>query len=261
MATHTENGSGFPGRTFFIGRENGQKAKDGRPYFFEWLRELPEEKGKRKFETRTNSEGVERHYELFTALDGYLTNIEEEVKMFNGTQQADKYLVLYMTDVPDEYRVEIARIDSRWATDLMKRLLDPNFDPRQRLRISPFYSDSDGRVNYGISTYSGPDGKLTAAREDAHLQGIPGPETREWKGKTEYDWTAATQWLLDKIKETVKPRLMQDPLVGGPTPASAPAPGGRVEPTDPFPTTNATNPALAAAPPDEVPANFDDLPF
>lgn len=263
MATHTTTG-GFDGRTFFIGRENGQKAKDGRPYFFEWIREMPEEKGKRKFETRVNAEGAERHYELFTALDGYLTSIEVEVKAFNGTQSAEKYLVLYMADVPENYKIEIARIDSRWATDFMKRLLDTNFDPRQKLRISPFYSDTDGRVNYGISTYSGTDGKLTAAREDKHLQGIPGPETREWKGKTEYDWTEATKWLLERIEKLVKPRLVN--VNAFPTEKSAPVETNirATEAASAFPTTNATNPAIDAGFPKDDRAQReepDDLPF
>jgi hypothetical protein len=259
MATHTTTG-GFNGRTFFIGRENGQKAKDGRPYFFEWIREMPTEKGNRKFETRTNAEGVERHYELFTALDGYLTNIEVEVKAFNGTQAGEKYLVIYMADVPESYKVEIARIDSRWATDLMKRLLDANFDPRQKLRISPFYSDTDGRVNYGISTFSGPDGKLTAAREDAHLQGIPGLETREWKGKIEYDWTAATEWLLQRIEKNVKPRLVN--VNAGPTENSSPVNTNirASEAANAFPTVD--NPAIDSGfPEDNHSTESDDLPF
>ena len=41
MATHSDNGGNY-GRTFFIARENGQVKKDGRPYFFEWLRTRPE---------------------------------------------------------------------------------------------------------------------------------------------------------------------------------------------------------------------------
>lgn len=255
MATHTNMG-GDTGRKFAISRENGQVNKDGRPYFFEWIPSVPPNAGKRKFETRTGKDGKVSNYELFAALDGYLIGIDRETKMFNGNNP-EAWLVLRFIDVnypgiDEEYRVEIGRIDSRWSTDFMKRILDNNFDPRQKLRIAPI--SSEGKLF--VSAYSGAN-KLESRREAAHLSGMPQPETREWKGKVEYDFTAVSEWLYERVKVDVCPRLVKDPISA---PERVPIPA----PPQSFPTTAATPPKAHANDPfpDMEPAGVDDdLPF
>lgn len=242
MATHTNNGGGIYGRKFSISRENGQADKNGRPFFFEWLKELPENKGQRKFETRTNANGA-KHYELFAALDGHLIGIEREEKDFSG--KPEHWLVLLMADGPEDYRIDIGRIDSRYSMDLMKRLLDPNFHEMQKLRLAPFSMKNDkGGYNIGVSAYSGPDGKLEAKRECAHLQGMPEPDKREWKGEIEYNFLPVANWLFDQISAFVIPRLMKDP-VSAPQAAPAPTPRQTTRVSaggDDWPTVDVTSP-------------------
>lgn len=244
MATHTTNGN--YGRKFSISRENGQVNKDGRPYFFEWLQTLPADPGKRKFETRTK-DGDVRHYELFTALDGILTGIDRETKKFSD--KSETWLVVHISDGDEEYRVELGRIDGRWSIDFMKRILDSNFAPNQKIRISPIASE--GKMF--LSTYSGPN-KLESKWELPHLAGMPQPDTREWKGQTEYDFSPVSEWLYSQVKIRVCPALSHDPISTPRTPM--PAPDTR------FPTTAATPPIGTNDPfPVSEPVETDDLPF
>lgn len=210
MATHTESGKGSYGRKFSISRENGQVDKEGRPYFFEWVKEIPSQPGKRKFETR-ESNGKARHYELFAALDGYLIDVREEVKDLGKGMEA--WLVLHMIDADDEYLIECGRIDERYSMDIMKRLLNPNFSPNQKLRVAPYAvkDEKSGRWNIGISAYSGVD-KLDHSQSSDFLQGIHRAESREWKGKTEWDFSPVAKWLFGKVSELVLPHLMKDPI-------------------------------------------------
>jgi hypothetical protein len=215
MATYSSTESAR-GRKFAISRKNGQQDKNGRPFFFEWLPELPaNQQPERLFETRTRQNGV-AHYELFAALDGYLTNIDVEAKFFNGTERAERWLVLELVDNEGQYKVEVGKLDSRWAIDAMKRLLDYNFDPRQKLRIAPYAFQDGDRWNMGVACMSGMDGKLSAKHTDEHLAGMPQPDMVKFKGETQYDFSPVSEWLLEQLEKRVKPRLLKDPLVDTP---------------------------------------------
>lgn len=211
MATHTESGKGSYGRKFSISRENGQVDKNGRPYFFEWIKEVPAETGKRKFETRKNTRGEHNFYELFAALDGYLIDIRTEKKdLGNGDET---WLVLHLIDADEEYVIEVGRMESRYTTDVLKRLLNPAFNPNYKVRFSPFaMEDDEGKPNIGISTFSGVD-KLTYSQASEFLKGIEQPRT--WLGKnnkTEYDFTPVGEWLFEQAVTWVLPKLMKDPV-------------------------------------------------
>lgn len=254
MATHTNNGGGAYARKFNISRENGQTDKDGRPYFFEWLKELPADTNKRKFETRTSANGT-RYYELFSALDGYLIDIRKETKDLGKGDET--WLILHLKDLDDEYIIEVGRFDERYSMDIMRRLLNPHFSPNQKLRISPYSIKEGARVNMGLSAYSGAD-RLEYSQTSDFLQGIPRAESREWKGKTEWDFSNAAEWLFEQVTRLVLPKLMKDPI-------SAPQ---RAEPKE-YPPTRPTvmtttdepitsdNPAMIHGFPDEE----SDLPF
>lgn len=236
MATHSDNGGNY-GRTFFIARENGQVAKDGRPYFFEWLRTAPPEKAPgRKFESRTNSAGEQKHYELFKGLSGFLIGVEIVVKSFDAVRQNERFVALRMIDQEEEYTVEIGRIDSRWSIDLMRRLLHNDFDPNKKIHIGPYIITENGDTKMGVSVLVLPDTKLTASYKEPHLAGQPEPTTREWKGKTEYDWIPVAEWLYAAVDTKVVPRLRKDPLtepvrVPMPPPATA-VPAAQPAPAD-----------------------------
>ena len=208
MATHTDSGNGAFGRKFSIGRENGQLQKDGRPYFFEWVKEVPADKGKRKFETRTGKNGA-KHYELFSAIDGYLLDVRSEQKDLGKGNET--WLVLQMNDATDEYTVEVGRIDSQYSTDLLRRLLNPYFNPNHKLRLSPYAITDGDRQNIGVTAYSGADA-LKYKMDSDFLAGCPKGESREWKGKIEWDFSGVAQWLLDQVRAKVVPKLMKDPI-------------------------------------------------
>lgn len=213
MATYTTIGSGDYVRKFSISRENGTADKNGKPYFFEWLKELPaeaERKG-RKFETRVNGQGEQRHYELFAAVAGKLTGFEIETKTIAGTEE--RWLFLHMTDGPEDFKIETGKIDGRYSTDIMKRLLDPQFNPNQNLRLSPFaMTDKDGSVFIGLSAISGMDGKLTAARDkNPRLDGIAEPRRTEHKGKILWDFEPVAEWLFGQLEKLVRPQLSSGP--------------------------------------------------
>lgn len=238
MATHSTIG-GFHGRTFQISRENGQKDKTGRPYFFEYIRELPADQAGRKFETRG-----ERHYELFAVIDGILTDITTEEKSFGETKAPENWLVLHLEDGGQQYKIETGSVDGRYSMDIMKRLLSPDFDPAKTLRLSPYSMEKEnGGWNIGLSAYSGPDGKLTAAYKDAHLKGMPEPGQSEFKGKTLWDFEPVASWLMEQVAKNVIPNL-----------------GGSIAPINTTVTANQSDDFPTEAP-TVPPVEADDLPF
>lgn len=245
MATHTHTGGHYV-RKFSISRENGQADKNGRPYFFEWLKELPPaaEQAGHKFETRKKSTGDLSYYELFSALSGRLVGITTEEKTISGSPET--WLILSMTDGPEDYRIEVGRYDGRYALDIMKRLLDPAFNPNANLRLSPYsMTDKQGKTNIGLSAISGVDDKLSANKEvNPCLEGIAQASSTQFKDRVLWDFSPVANWLFAKLQEKVIPLL-------APGPAAAPS----------FPQTSAQKPASNAAPV-EIPAPAeDDLPF
>ncbi len=213
MATYTTSGSGDYVRKFSISRENGTADKNGKPFFFEWLKELPHESDRkgRKFETRVNGQGEQRYYELFAAVSGKLTGFESETKTIAGTEE--RWLVLHMTDGPEDFKIETGKIDGRYSLDIMKRLLDPQFNPNQNLRLSPFaIQEKEGKLFIGLSAISGMDSHLTAARDkNTRLDGIAQPTSAEFKGKIMWDFEPVARWLFAELEKFVKPQLSTGP--------------------------------------------------
>ena len=245
MATHTHTGGSYV-RKFSISRENGQADKNGRPYFFEWLKEMPPtaEQAGRKFETRKKSNGDFSHYELFSALSGRLTGISLEQKSIGD--KPETWLVLSMTDGPEDYKIEVGQYDGRYALDIMKRLLDPAFNPNANLRLSPYsITDREGKQNIGLFAMSGVDDKLSASKDvNANLEGIPQASSAAFKDRTLWDFSPVADWLFAELRKKVIPNLAAGPAA----PAS-------------FPVSSAAKPASNAAPVSVPESDFDDLPF
>lgn len=211
MATHTESGGGNFGRKFQIMRENGTENKEGVPYFAEWVRELPADPGKRKFETRRAKDGTPRYYELFKALDGHLLAIDIESKDFG--KGSEQWLVLKMQDGPEDYVIELGQVDGRYSMHFMKCILSPVFDPNLKLRLSPFSIKNDnGSFNIGLSMISGADGKLSGKWESEWLEGMPQPSKVVFKGQDNYDYTPVANWLVEQVGHKVLPKLKKDPI-------------------------------------------------
>ena len=216
MATHTDSGAQEFGRRFTIARENGQVDKNSRPYFFEWVKQMPADPGKRKFVTRKNGMGEDRNYELFAALDGFLISVEKYSQNFGGTKKEEDWLKMVLIDGTEEYTIEVGRLDSRYSMDIMKRLLDPVFDARHKLRLAPLSSEPKGDNKGGmfLSAYSGVN-KLEAKYTCKHLEGMPQGEKFEIPGKDPiWSYTNAANWLYEQVTRRVAPNLMVDPISG-----------------------------------------------
>lgn len=250
MATTTHAAQSYSGRKFHVSRKDGQINKDGEPFFFERIDNLPADAGKRLFETRSGGEEP-RHYELFKAISGYLVGLAIEEYKF--ADKEEKHLIVYLQDGPEDYRIGLGKPEERYAMDFMKRILHKNFDPSAKLSLSPFaIKDKDGRTNIGVSVYSGAN-KLTGAKDDTHLQGIAQPQTfvNPKTDKTEYNWKPVAAWLWLQIRDFVLPVIKSDPIS---------VPAAKL----PAPTPSAPAPANDPTFPSEEPAvmpELDDMPF
>ena len=276
MAAHTYSGNGGGWKKkYSIKRQDGlTKKADGKPFFFEYIKELPPEQERigRIFESRPNPKGKIEHYELFSALDGILTGIViEQKQMQSGPQE---WLILEFQDVIERFSVECGEITDRFASDIMKRLLDPAFDPALKLRISPYsFKKDNGGYNFGLSAISGVDAKLSAAKvatekNHANPRLADMPNAVEWfnraTGKDALDFRPVSEWLVRQLFEHVVPKLQSGQRGASSAPQQPAQPGQpaqqnampRQEPAyDSFPTSQ-----------NEPPVGFNDdeldhLPF
>lgn len=247
MATHTDTTQQHA-RKFGISRENGVTDKNGRPHFFEWIKELPANQTNRKFETRRKQAGSPAHYELFTAVSGYLKGVRAEWKEIAGAREQWLYLDLHDTD--GEYIIEVGRMDSRYALDLMKRLLDPAFDITLRIRLRPFdFVGKDGKRQIGVSVMNGTDAKLSAGETNTALADAPRATSAEFKGKVHWDFTPVAHWLFAKVSDVATGALPQSQT----RPKSNAVPVGiAADSNDLWANIGATDPG---------PGDIDDLPF
>lgn len=265
MATHNSTGGSNEGkRRFQIGREGGEKT--GTPVFLEWLREMPaegERKG-RKFEKRGDT--TPRDYEIFTALDGVMTDIYREPKTIAGETRDMLYILL--DDGEELYEVEIGKTDSRYAQNFMLRVLSQHFNPQAKIRISPYAFTPSGKTKeyLGVSVYN-PD-KLEPRKFDAATFPIPEPITTVFQGKTLWDFTPVSEWLFEQTQSVIKPKLPENAWHVNTVRQPMPNPSAHMaaQPTA-RPTTRGN--AAPVAMPEEfanehyanVVANGDDLPF
>lgn len=249
MATTTHAAQSYSGRKFHISRKDGQINKDGEPFFFERIDAIPTDPGKRLFETRSGSEDP-RYYELFKAISGHLVWLAIEDQKI--VDKEEKHLIVYLQDGPEDYRIGLGKPEERYAMDFMKRILHKNFDPSAKLSLSPYASkEKDGKPNIGVSVYSGPN-KLSAVKDDPHLQGIAQPQTfvNPKTDKTEYNWKPVAAWLWLQIRDFVLPVIKSDPIsvpVAKPAPSQLAAPANQptrqpaAQALDPnFPTEDVT---------------------
>ena len=215
MATHSQATKQY-GRRFFIARQNGQSDKDGKPFFFEWIKELPDEREKRLFETRTGEKP--KNYELFEKLDGFIVGLAMETQDFGGGK-IEEHLVATMIDGSEEYFVNLGPLIGRYAPDFLKRILNQHFDPKQRLSLSPYaiLDKEKERWTIGVSTFSGGN-KLTASGQDAHMQGIVQP-TKFFNPKLkrdEYDFSPQVEWLWKECVTWVLPKIQNSDPISAP---------------------------------------------
>lgn len=238
-------------RTLQIGRETEDKTST--PHFMEWVKEIPDPKPeKSKYRTKTSSKsGKVSHYRLYRGWSGQLVSLVRETKTIFETPE--EFLFATIQDENGEIVIEMPLFGS-YACDLMKRLLDYNFDPMLNVALSPYAIDKQNGKgqNVGIAIINGTDTQL-AGNKNAygtkfaapHLAEMPDLVRSVSKGKETYDNTEQILWLWSEIERRVVPKLFGDAPQPVPQPDNDPR----------FPTV-------------EEPQNFennapdgDDLPF
>jgi len=241
MATHTE-ATTFSGRKFNIARKNGQIDKEGEPHFFEWLSQAPSgDPGKRIFEHRIRKSGEAAHYELFKKIDGYISGAAR--REVNYGDKWEEVILIFLTDGAEDYTIELGRFDGRYAMDFLKRILDPNFDAKQRISLAPFsiLNKDSGSYTIGVSVYSGPN-KMNAKYDSAHLTGMPNGEKEEnRRGEVTWYFDKQANWLWSVANERVLSKIVGDPISFN-QPVSVPTVTPRTtREDDGFPTVDTTN--------------------
>lgn len=218
----------------------------------EWVKEIPNPKPeKSKYRTKTSGKsGKVSHYRLYRGWSGQLVSLVRETKTIFETPE--EFLFATIQDESGEIVIEMPLFGS-YACDLMKRLLDYNFNPMLNVALSPYAIDKQNGKgqNVGIAIINGRDTQL-AGNKNAYGTKLAAPHLAEMpdlvksvsKGKETYDNTEQILWLWSEIERRVVPKLFGSTS----QPATQPA-------TDPnFPTSDVTDYA------DNAP-DGDDLPF
>lgn len=202
-------------RTLQVGRETEEKTS--KPHFMEWVKELPNPlpKGAKSRIKISKTKGTASNYLLWQGWSGFLVNMDVIDKDF-GSGIPERTLIATIDDNEDVVKIELSFYHN-YAGDLMKRLLDKNFDPSQTLRLSPYAIDKGaGKTgqNVGIAAFNGADTKLTANATEyegkpaaAHLAGMPDLEKQTIKGVDVYDNTKRNEWLWTQLEAMVLPKL------------------------------------------------------
>lgn len=201
MATHSaaQSVGNWP-RKFTINRRNGQQAKDGRPFFFEWLKEIPETNDDRRiFETRTGGDGSKKHYELFSGIEGYFTGLEKVVPAYAA--EKEEHLILKMQDVDEKYEIDLGSIDGRYSMNFMSRVLNEKFNRDNLIKVSPYAVENKetGKTNMGVALICGGE-KIDSRRNDT-FENFPEPNTYTVKGQKKYDFSPVSDFLWKEVSK------------------------------------------------------------
>lgn len=212
MATHTETAN-YSGRKFTISRKDGQQNKDGDPYFFEWIKEIPQTppNSKRIFETRPKKDKTD-YFELFQKIDGYFVGAAK--REVNFGDKTATHLFIFIVDGEEDYTIDLGEFAGRYAMDFEKRLLDPNFDPEKRISLQPYaiLNKDSGRWNIGVSVYSGLN-KMEAKVDSPQLAGLPQAEEEKLRnGTSNWYFDKPAEWLWEKLNERVLAKIVGDPI-------------------------------------------------
>ena len=246
MAAHTTTDGSALVRKFQIGRENGSKT--GKAVFLEWLSEIPENAAGRKFETRTSESGKVRHYEVFTAIDGIMTDIYWRTRTIVNEDRKMLYVVL--DDGNDVQEIEIGDTDNRYSLNLLERLLNTSADFTKTIRLQPYAYVWNDKQIMGMGTHCGIE---DLPRPERGVLNVAEPTQTPHKGAILWDFSPVFESLWSQIESKVKPVLPSSE-----TRAAAPQPSTPVQPQPaPFPPTDTTDHEKGALPGDEA----DELPF
>lgn len=262
MATHTSSGHRGSGRYFDIKvqrDDKGQVGKDSKagPAFFEAVDKIPDPLPKG---VKSDIRG-DLKFLIYEGISGHLTNLYTREVAVPGKTKPVKYLNIVLADTEGQYNISTGSIDERNSTQLLKRLLDPNFDISKELYVGMYFIEKPGEApNKGISAKSG-GVKLKAAKGDAHLAGCPEVKVIEVEGQEDVkSYWPIVNWLMTELAKKLPADVLTKPAgktEDAPAPTLPPA-----APVAPPITVNVpaapVQPVVPTTPPAEDP---DSLPF
>lgn len=149
----------------------------------------------------------------FTTVSGLLTSISTKDGKFG------KELHIGLHDKGEDFLLQM-KIESGYAKCFMKAI--KNVDLRLPLQLTPKHEVDGDRQT--ASMFLNQDGKAIKWFWTKENPGtLPPPTSREWKGKTEWDYTAQLAYLENMLLTEIVPRL-QHPAVAGAVQSTEPQP-------------------------------------
>lgn len=153
---------------------------------------------------RTNSEGRIVHEQFFDHVSGYITDIQ---KVANKNPKYGDQLVVSMIDGEERFILSM-HIDGGYGRAFLKIL--PNIDFTKRTTVIPQMKVVDGQKKITIFiTQQGISGALKHFFTANESKGMPTATSREWKGKTEWDYTKQIEFLLMFFEKNIRANMMQ----------------------------------------------------
>jgi hypothetical protein len=178
------------------------KHKDGPAVLKLRVPEIPADAPKGSVYERYTTESGEVFYRVFASVTGIVTYAYQAHKQIMG--QEESFLFVDLESGGEPITWEVGRIDSRYAMNLMARILNPYYMPSNPANFAPYAFKADGKDMIGVSVQQGADKVPTPGREVMEQMGQPHPRTWEGKGgKTEYDFSTVAAWMLAKVREKI----------------------------------------------------------
>ena len=175
----------------------------GVPLFFEWIPEIPDKSLQpmhAKYITKIRDDGKEKHYRVSKIFELNVTNLSTYIRECFG--QPEEILILEGEDENGKVIIDFGLTTSRYSIDLMRRLLNPSFDPSQVIRITPYrIENKNGILKIGISAMQPPNNKLLYSQSSDFLSGCPKAEKLTIGFKTFWDFTNVSKWLMEEVNK------------------------------------------------------------
>lgn len=174
-----------------------------------------------KTKSRTTSTGKLVHEEFFDHVSGFIQDVQ---KIPNKDPKFGDQLIIIMVDGEERYILQ-THVDGGYGRAFMKLL--PNVDFSKRTTIIPSMKIEDGG-HKKVTMFIQQQGVATALKHYFTFndpKGMPPATSREWKGKTEYDYTAQINFLFEYFEKNLRPKLVGAAAALPSTPQSTPADG------------------------------------
>lgn len=186
-------------RKIITGRKN--KEKDGPAVLKLRVPEIPADPEKGALYEHYRTDNGDYFYQIFSGVNGIVTDIYRANKTILNQDKA--FLFVDMESGGEPITWEVGNLDSRYAMNLMSRMLNPYYRFENTAYFAPYaFKANDGKDMIGVSVQQGADKVPSPGREVMEQMGQPEPKTWQGRGgKTEYDFMPVAEWMLAKCRE------------------------------------------------------------